>query len=64
MKTRIDWVRTNCRLLAAIGEEFVATQPFAGRTIGAGLHLEGIVTSGKKRLPRRILPTYTKGPSD
>ena len=40
MKTRIDWVRRNCRLLAAIGEEFAATQPFGGKTIGAGIHLE------------------------
>ena len=40
MKTRIDWVRRNCRLLAAIGEEFAATRPFAGKTIGAGIHLE------------------------
>ena len=40
MKTRIDWVRENCLLLKAIGEEFGATQPFAGRTIGAGIHLE------------------------
>ena len=40
MKTRIDWVRENCLLLRAIGEEFGATQPFAGRTIGAGIHLE------------------------
>jgi adenosylhomocysteinase len=40
MKTRIEWVRRNCRLLAAIGEEFAATQPFAGKTIGAGIHLE------------------------
>jgi adenosylhomocysteinase len=40
MKTRIDWVRENCLLLHAIGEEFGVTQPFAGRTIGAGIHLE------------------------
>ena len=40
MKTRIDWVRENCLLLKAIGEEFGATQPFAGRTIGVGIHLE------------------------
>jgi adenosylhomocysteinase len=40
MKTRIDWVRENCLLLNAIGEEFGATQPFAGRTIGTGIHLE------------------------
>lgn len=40
MKTRIDWVRENCLLLNAIGEEFGLTQPFAGRTIGTGIHLE------------------------
>ena len=40
MKTRIDWVRENCLLLKAIGEEFGVTQPFAGRTIGTGIHLE------------------------
>jgi adenosylhomocysteinase len=40
MKTRIDWVRENCLLLKAIGEEFGATQPFAGRTIGTGIHLD------------------------
>jgi adenosylhomocysteinase len=38
--SRIDWVRTNCRLLAAIAGEFRATTPFAGLTIGAGIHLE------------------------
>ena len=40
MKTRVDWVRENCLLLKAIGEEFGVTQPFAGRTIGTGIHLE------------------------
>src|SRR6516225_8144054 len=40
MKTRIDWVRENCLLLKAIGDEFGATQPFAGMTIGTGIHLE------------------------
>jgi adenosylhomocysteinase len=37
---RIDWVIENCRLLAAIGDEFDRTQPFAGLTIGTGIHLE------------------------
>jgi adenosylhomocysteinase len=37
---RIDWVIANCRLLAAIGAEFDRTQPFAGLTIGTGIHLE------------------------
>jgi adenosylhomocysteinase len=37
---RIEWVIENCRLLAAIGEELDRTQPFAGLTIGTGIHLE------------------------
>jgi adenosylhomocysteinase len=37
---RIDWVIANCRLLAQIGEEHARTQPFAGLTIGTGIHLE------------------------
>jgi adenosylhomocysteinase len=37
---RIEWVIENCRLLAAIGKEFVRTQPFAGLAIGTGIHLE------------------------
>jgi adenosylhomocysteinase len=37
---RIDWVIENCRLLAAIGEEFDRTQPFRDLTIGTGIHLE------------------------
>lgn len=40
MKTRIDWVRRNCRLLAGIANEFEAAKPFAGKTIGTGIHLE------------------------
>jgi len=40
MTSRIDWVRGNCRLLRAIAEEFAATQPFRGQTIGTGIHLE------------------------
>src|ERR1700694_3360803 len=40
MTSRIDWVRGNCRLLRAIAEEFAATQPFRGLTIGTALHLE------------------------
>lgn len=40
MKNRIDWVRRNCRLLASISEEFRLEQPFAGMTIGTGIHLE------------------------
>src|ERR1700694_4431104 len=40
MTSRIDWVRSNCRLLRAIAEEFARTQPFRGLTIGTGIHLE------------------------
>jgi adenosylhomocysteinase len=37
---RIEWVASQCRLLATIGEEFARTQPFAGLTIGTGIHIE------------------------
>ncbi|HEV8460655.1 MAG TPA: adenosylhomocysteinase [Gaiellaceae bacterium] len=37
---RIDWVIARCRLLASIGEEIEETKPFAGLTIGTGIHLE------------------------
>lgn len=37
---RIEWVLANCRLLAAIGDELERTRPFAGLTIGTGIHLE------------------------
>jgi adenosylhomocysteinase len=37
---RIDWVIARCRLLASIGEELERTRPFAGLTIGTGIHLE------------------------
>ena len=40
MGSRIEWVMGSCRLLAAIGEEFDSTRPFAGRRIGTGIHLE------------------------
>ncbi len=40
MTDRIEWVRANCRLLTAITGEFTASQPFAGLTIGTGIHLE------------------------
>ena len=37
---RVEWVIANCRLLAQIGEQFERTLPFAGLTIGTGIHLE------------------------
>jgi adenosylhomocysteinase len=37
---RIEWVRERCRLLAAIGDELERTRPFAGLTIGTGIHVE------------------------
>jgi adenosylhomocysteinase len=40
MTSRIEWVRDSCRLLATIGEEYERTRPFAGLTIGTGIHLE------------------------
>ena len=40
MTSRIEWVGSQCRLLARIGEEFDRTQPFGGLTIGTGIHLE------------------------
>jgi len=40
MTSRIEWVGGQCRLLATIAEEFDRTQPFAGLTIGTGIHLE------------------------
>jgi adenosylhomocysteinase len=40
MTSRIEWVRSNCRLLNAIAEDFAGRQPFRGMTIGTGIHLE------------------------
>src|SRR3984893_7432512 len=40
MTSRIDWVRSNCRLLLAIAKDFAGTQPFRDMTIGTGIHLE------------------------
>jgi adenosylhomocysteinase len=40
MTSRIDWVRSNCRLLGAIAEEFANSQPFRDLTVGTGIHLE------------------------
>jgi adenosylhomocysteinase len=40
MTQRIEWVRQGCRLLTSIASEFELTRPFAGLTIGTGIHLE------------------------
>ena len=40
MTSRIEWVRQSCGLLNEISAEFERTQPFAGLTIGTGIHLE------------------------
>ena len=37
---RIAWVARSCRLLSETAAEFERTQPFAGLTIGASIHLE------------------------
>src|SRR3954466_11398356 len=37
---RIEWVIERTRLLRSIGDEFDDTRPFAGLTIGTGIHLE------------------------
>ncbi|MEY4388385.1 MAG: hypothetical protein RLZZ432_104 [Chloroflexota bacterium] len=39
-QARIDWVARQSRLLHGIAEEFRETRPFAGLTIGTGIHLE------------------------
>jgi adenosylhomocysteinase len=38
--SRIEWVRSNCRLLQGIAQEFAGAQPFREMTIGTGIHLE------------------------
>ncbi|HWB22698.1 MAG TPA: adenosylhomocysteinase [Gaiellaceae bacterium] len=40
MGSRIEWVISSCRLLAAIGDELESTRPFEGLRIGTGIHLE------------------------
>ncbi len=40
MTSRIEWVASQCRLLATVAEEFDRTQPFKGLTIGTGIHIE------------------------
>src|SRR5689334_18433810 len=37
---RIEWVIERCRLLQEIGAEYADSTPFAGLTIGTGIHLE------------------------
>src|SRR5271156_3098801 len=39
-RSRIEWIGSNCRLLAAIRTEFAATRPFEGLCIGTAIHLE------------------------
>ena len=39
-RTRIDWVAEQSALLRGIAKEFERSQPFAGLTIGTGIHLE------------------------
>jgi len=39
-RERIEWIVESCRLLRGIGDELEQTTPFAGRTIGTGIHLE------------------------
>jgi adenosylhomocysteinase len=38
--SRIEWVRSGCRLLGSIAAEFAGTRPFDGLTVGTGIHLE------------------------
>ncbi len=38
--TRIDWIVSSCRLLAATMAEFQRERPFHGLTIGTAIHLE------------------------
>jgi adenosylhomocysteinase len=38
--SRIEWVIRQCHLLNSIGDEFEHSRPFAGLTIGTGIHLE------------------------
>ena len=40
MTSKIEWVGSQCRLLGLIGDEFDLSRPFAGLTIGTGIHLE------------------------
>ncbi len=37
---RLTWVRARMRLLAGVRRDFEAREPFAGLTIGVGLHIE------------------------
>lgn len=40
MTPRIEWVRSNCRLLRSIEAEYRETRPFKDCRIGTGIHLE------------------------
>lgn len=39
-ESRLRWIRSRMHLLAAVRERFVRERPFAGLTIGVGLHTE------------------------
>lgn len=38
--SRVDWITSNCQLLAATAAEFLETKPFDGLSIGTAIHLE------------------------
>ena len=40
MTTKIEWVGSQCRMLALIADEFDRTRPFEGLKIGTGIHIE------------------------
>jgi len=39
-RRKMDWAREHMPILAALREEFVATQPLAGETVGMAMHVE------------------------
>jgi hypothetical protein len=54
VSTRIDWVREHCRLLRTIAAEFARTRPFAGLTIGTGIHLEAKTAANFRAARARV----------
>lgn len=40
MQSRVEWVRSQTRLLQLVAEEFAESHPFQGMTVGTGIHLE------------------------